>query len=159
MSGMHASSVYNLRQALKMDMPGTPVRVIEPYQMLGLMEADLTVSYEKLVVDDEILGMCGRVLRGIEVTDETMGLEMMLEKAPGEDFLGEMHTVKHMRGEFLEPTVANRDQREVYHPGDAAWARAHARVLEIQGAPPVHRIPGEVREKMLTRFPEIQMPE
>jgi len=40
-SGMHASSVYSLRQALRMDPPGTPVRVIEPYQMLGEIKPDL----------------------------------------------------------------------------------------------------------------------
>ena len=34
-TGMHVSSVYLLRQALGLDAPGTPVRVIEPYQMLG----------------------------------------------------------------------------------------------------------------------------
>jgi hypothetical protein len=39
-TGMHASSVYNLRQALKLDTPGTPVKVIEPYQMLGEIESD-----------------------------------------------------------------------------------------------------------------------
>jgi Uroporphyrinogen decarboxylase (URO-D) len=40
-SGMHVSSVYLLRQALKLDPPGTPVKVIEPYQMLGEIQADL----------------------------------------------------------------------------------------------------------------------
>lgn len=34
-TGMHASSVYKLRQALGLDAPGTPVKVIDPYQMLG----------------------------------------------------------------------------------------------------------------------------
>jgi hypothetical protein len=40
-SGMHVSSVYLLRQALQLDPPGTPVRVIEPYQMLGEIAPDL----------------------------------------------------------------------------------------------------------------------
>lgn len=40
-SGMHVSSVYLLRQALKLDPPGTPVKVIEPYQMLGEIKPDL----------------------------------------------------------------------------------------------------------------------
>jgi hypothetical protein len=40
-TGMHASSVYLLRQALKLDPPGTPVKVIEPYQMLGEIRPDL----------------------------------------------------------------------------------------------------------------------
>lgn len=40
-SGMHASTVYGLRQALGLDTPGTPVKVVEPYQMLGEIKADL----------------------------------------------------------------------------------------------------------------------
>jgi hypothetical protein len=40
-SGMHASSVYALRQALELDAPGTPVRVVEPFQMLGEIAPDL----------------------------------------------------------------------------------------------------------------------
>ncbi len=43
-SGMHVSSVYLLRQALRLDEPGTPVKVIEPYQMLGEIEPDLIDS-------------------------------------------------------------------------------------------------------------------
>jgi hypothetical protein len=40
-SGMHVSVVYNLRQALGLDTPETPVKVVEPYQMLGEIEPDL----------------------------------------------------------------------------------------------------------------------
>ena len=40
-TGMHVSSVYKLRQALKLDPPGTPVKVAEPYQMLGEIAPDL----------------------------------------------------------------------------------------------------------------------
>ncbi len=40
-TGMHVSSVYRLRQALKLDPPGTPVKVMEAYQMLGEIAPDL----------------------------------------------------------------------------------------------------------------------
>ena len=40
-TGMHAQSVYKLRQALGLDEPGTPVKVIEPYQGLGEIKPDL----------------------------------------------------------------------------------------------------------------------
>jgi hypothetical protein len=40
-TGMHVSSVYLLRQALRLDPPGTPVKVIEPYQLLGEIKPDL----------------------------------------------------------------------------------------------------------------------
>jgi len=40
-TGMHVSTVYQLRQALGLDRPGTAVKVTEPYQMLGEIGADL----------------------------------------------------------------------------------------------------------------------
>lgn len=40
-SGMHVDMVYKLRQALGLDPPGTPVKLIEPFQMLGEIEPDL----------------------------------------------------------------------------------------------------------------------
>jgi hypothetical protein len=40
-TSMHCSIVYGLRQAFKLDPPGTPVKVVEPYQMLGEVAPDL----------------------------------------------------------------------------------------------------------------------
>ena len=40
-TGIAVSIVYQLRQRLGLDRPGTPVRVIEPYQMLGEIAPDL----------------------------------------------------------------------------------------------------------------------
>ena len=40
-TGMHVRTVYLLRQALRLDAPGTPVKVIEPVQMLGEIKPDL----------------------------------------------------------------------------------------------------------------------
>ena len=125
----------------------------------GLMESDLTVSYEKLVVDNEILGMCQRVLRGIEVTDETLGMELMLQKAPGENFITgrrEMrYTKKYMRSEFFTPTLANRDKRESYDARDSAWERARAFVEILREQPPGSRLESGLRERILKRFPDI----
>ena len=52
-TGMHVSSVAQLRQALGLDEPGTPVKVVEPYQMLGEIAPDLV---EALGVDVVGLG-------------------------------------------------------------------------------------------------------
>jgi hypothetical protein len=52
-TGMHVSIVYRLRQALGLDAPGTPVKVVEPYQMLGEIRPDLV---EALGVDVVQLG-------------------------------------------------------------------------------------------------------
>ncbi len=55
-TGMHVSTVYALRQALKLDPPGTPVKVIEPFQMLGEIAADLR---DALHVD--VVGVGGQI--------------------------------------------------------------------------------------------------
>ena len=55
-TGMHVSSVYLLRQTLKLDPPGTPVKVVEPYQMLGEIATDLM---DALGVDVAGLGGSG----------------------------------------------------------------------------------------------------
>ncbi len=121
----------------------------------GLMEADLTVSYEKLAIDDEILGMCQRVLRGIEVTDETLAVELLKQKKPGEDFLAEMHTVEYMRNEFFTPTVGNRDKRDAYDPQHSAFNRARAFVSQIRGQEPVSCMQPEIRQQILSNFDEL----
>jgi hypothetical protein len=41
LTGLHASSVSKLRQAMGLDEPETPVKVIEPYQVLGEIGPDL----------------------------------------------------------------------------------------------------------------------
>lgn len=40
-TGMQVDTVYQLRQALGLDAPGTPVKIVEPYQMLGEIKPDL----------------------------------------------------------------------------------------------------------------------
>jgi hypothetical protein len=40
-TGMQVNTLYLLRQALKLDPPGTPIKVVEPYQMLGEIAPDL----------------------------------------------------------------------------------------------------------------------
>ena len=64
-TGMNVSTVYKIRQALKLDAPGEPVKVVEPYQMLGEIKPDLV---EALGVD--VLPLGGRkTLFGFENTN------------------------------------------------------------------------------------------
>ena len=126
------------------------------HDIAGLMEFDLTVSYHKLVVDNEILGMCQRVLRGIEVDDEKLALELLIEKGPAQDFLAEEHTVRHMRQEFYVPRLANRKKREEYDAFENAMHRTKNYVRELCGRDPESRLAPEARQEILEAFPEIQ---
>lgn len=125
------------------------------HDIAGLMEQDLTVSYEKLVMDDEILGMCQRVLRGIEVNDDTLAVELLMNKGPGRDFLAEEHTIRYMRNEFFQPRLANRQKREQLESAGDALSRAQAFVQKIRAEKAESRLAEGHRRRILQTFPEI----
>jgi trimethylamine--corrinoid protein Co-methyltransferase len=125
----------------------------------GLIESELTVSYEKLVVDNEILGMTRRVLRGIEVDEETLALDSILSKGPNDHFAMDEHTALRMLGEFYLPPLANRDRREMMTAGDDAQARARRFVEEVRKQPTESVLDSALRARILAAFPEIQFPD
>ncbi len=128
------------------------------HDIAGLMETDLTVSYEKLAMDNEILGMCQRVLRGIEVNDDTLALDLLIEKGPGKDYLTEEHTVAHMREEFFMPKLANRDRRDAAAENSDALSRAKDYVAEFRKQTHSSKLDSDLREKLLGEFKEIKTP-
>lgn len=128
------------------------------HDIAGLMEADLTVSYEKMVMDNEILGMCRRVLKGIEVNDETLAADLIIEKGPGTDYLDSEHTIRHMRREFYEPAISNREKRDGAYRGEDALVRAKEWVAELRSREPELLLPQDIREHILAVYSGIRMP-
>ena len=126
------------------------------HDIAGLMEFDLTVSYENLGNYYYILGMCQRVLRGIEVNEETLAADLMIEKGPGGHFMAEEHTVRHMRSEFFVPQLANRAKRGSTPPDEDALGRARKVVRKIRASAPQSRLPAALREEILQAFPSIR---
>ncbi len=125
----------------------------------GLMDGDLTVSYDKLVIDNEILGMCQRVLKGIEVSDETLAIDLIEKVGPGGNFLSEMHTVEHMRGEFFENSLADRTLYTQWKSDGKKdiVKRAREKLQEIINSHKPLPIDKEIDGKIKSRFPEIKI--
>lgn len=74
----------------------------------GLLESGLTISYEKYVIDNDILGMCMRAIKGIQVDDDTLAIDVINEVGPGGNYFSKKHTVKHMKKEFFYPMSTDR---------------------------------------------------
>lgn len=123
----------------------------------GLMEFALTVSYEKLVIDNEILGMVMRAVKGIEVNDETLAFDVIKKVGPGGHFVSSKHTRSHMRQEHYEPTLSNRELRQRWEEQGSkdTLMRAREKVEEIL-AKPGRKLPPRIRNTILARFPEIE---
>ena len=92
----------------------------------GLMEFAMVASYEKYIIDDEIIGMVMRAVRGIEVNDETIAKDVIARVGPAGHYLAERHTVKHMRQEFFFPKLSDRQKREVWEEAGAKNTRQRA---------------------------------
>jgi trimethylamine--corrinoid protein Co-methyltransferase len=122
----------------------------------GLMEFALTMSYEKLVIDNEILGMTMRAVRGIEVNDETLAFDALREAGPGGHFVANRHTRTYMRREHYAPTLSNRKSREKWEKQGSKdiFQKAKGRVEQILDKPG-YSLPAYVRSRVLTEIPGI----
>lgn len=76
---------------------------------LGFLDCADLGSLESLVMNDEIIAMVRRIMRGIEVSDETLLLDLIDRVGPGGQFMSERHTAKHCRTEIWNPTLMDRD--------------------------------------------------
>jgi len=112
----------------------------------GLLEFAMTVAYEQYVMDNEIIGMALRAVRGIEVNEDTLAFEVIRKVGAGGNFLSEHHTVKHMRSEFFYPKVADRRSRARWEAAGATNARERARSMakEILAGHQTPPIPDDV---------------
>lgn len=83
---------------------------------LGYIESGLTCSLEMIVACDEIVSFVRRLMAGIEITPDTLALEVIDKVGPGGDFLGTDHTLRHFRN-IWSPRLTDRRT----HP---AWIEA-----------------------------------
>lgn len=101
----------------------------------GMLEYATTQSLEKLVLDNEICGLCRRATRGMQVSDETLAIDTIKELAhTHEGFLSSTHTLEWFQRDLYFPSdLIDRLTRSAYIKAGAkdARARAHDRVQEI----------------------------
>ena len=81
----------------------------------GMLGSLMGCSFESMVIDDEAGGMILRSLRGIEVTDETLAVDVIHQCAiePGH-FLGNPHTLDYMTTEFVYPELMDRERTDTW---------------------------------------------
>ncbi len=126
----------------------------------GMLESLLTVAYEQYVIDDDINGSIMRMVRGIEVNDDTLSVDLIDEVCHGEGhFLGTQQSLALMNSEYYYPHTGDRQRRADWE-GDGGLdmrekARQEARhILDSHEPEP---IPPEVDAAIRKRF-EILLP-
>ena len=122
----------------------------------GLLDFALSVSLEKYIVDNEIIGMVMRAVEGIKVNENTLALDLIKEVGPGGHFVYAKHTRKYLRTEHYRPTLSDREHLENWQKNGrlSAADRARRKVEEIL-ATPGYQLPGSVRQRILDEIPGI----
>ena len=99
---------------------------------VGFAEAANSASLELIAASDEFISMVRAIMKGVEVTDETLALDVIDGVGAGGSFLGETHTVRHFRQNWF-PRLMSRGNYEQWTDagGLSLGDRANQRVRQI----------------------------
>lgn len=105
----------------------------------GMFATGLTFSLEQLVLDAEMTGIIRRMMKGFDVNEDTLAVDIIDSVGSGGSFIMEDHTIEHLRsGEYYEYKISSVDPYETWRmngtPSIVDLARSKARTLISQGA-------------------------
>ncbi len=100
---------------------------------VGYLDFGMTGSLEQIVIVDEYIALNRRLLGGVEVSDDTLALNVIADIGPGGDALSHRHTAKHIRSAQWRPRILNRKGHERWLEDGAPDLReaARRRALEL----------------------------
>ena len=112
------------------------------YHAAGWLEGGLTASYEKLVLDVEMLQHMMELLEPIKVDEASLGLDAVASVAPGGHFFGAAHTMERYETAFYTPILSDWSNHENWRDAGSldATERATAiwkRALDEYQQPPL----------------------
>jgi trimethylamine--corrinoid protein Co-methyltransferase len=95
----------------------------------GWLEGGLTASFEKLIIDAEMLQMMAEYLRPIEFSDDELALDTIAEVPPGGHHFGTAHTLQRYESAFYTPIISSRDNFESWQEAGGADAATRANLI------------------------------
>jgi len=127
----------------------------------GWLEGGLTCSFEKLILDAELLQMQAAFLQPVTIDDDSLGLEAIAEVGPGGHFFGSAHTLERYENAFYQPILSDWRNFETWQEDGARTATQRAneiwkRLLREYEKPPIDAaIEEELQAYMARRKQEI----
>ena len=92
----------------------------------GWLEGGLTCSFEKLILDAELLQMQAAFLQPVVVDDNSMGLDAIAEVGPGGHFFGTAHTMERYENAFYQPILSDWRNFEAWQEDGSKTATQRA---------------------------------
>jgi trimethylamine:corrinoid methyltransferase-like protein len=106
----------------------------------------LVAGLEIAVIDNELIDLIQHIVAGPDVNEATLAYDVMAEVIPRDGvFLGEVHTVRHMRQAALWiPQLGAQGQAAARAAEDGLVARARAQARDILRSHQVEPLPEDV---------------
>ncbi len=100
---------------------------------VGYLESGLLGSFDMLVMSNEAIGMAKRILHGVQVTPESLAVDVMERVGPGGHYLTQEHTQQHFKSEIWFPTLMDRQMRRAWEAAgeETMGDRVRSKVLDI----------------------------
>ncbi len=95
----------------------------------GWMHGGLTASFEKLILDAELLQMMAAYCDPVVVDTESLALEAIRDVGPGGHFFGTPHTMERYQTAFYSPMLSNWDNHPNWLERGSVDARARANTI------------------------------
>ena len=93
------------------------------------MKGGLTCSFEKLILDAELLQMQAAFLDPIDLSEDALGLDAMAEAGPGGHFFGTAHTLARYETAFYNPILSDWRNFETWQEDGAKTATERANAI------------------------------
>ena len=126
----------------------------------GWLEGGLTLSYEKLLMDADQLGMMEVYARGVDMSDNGQAVEAFTTNPHGDHFLGHPHTLANFETAFYQSSIADNNSFEQWSDEGSLDAAQRAnrlmkRMLAAYEPPPIDdAIDAELRDYIARRKAE-----
>lgn len=106
-------------------------------QCLGTLDALMTISYEKMIIDQELISRVLRIQRGLEVSQEALAVEVIQRVGPGGNYLLHPSTFARCRSLWM-PTVSDWESHDAWKAAGSQdpVGRAHRKYKEILSRAP-----------------------
>ena len=117
----------------------------------GMLDFESCFSLEKLVIDNELIGMARRLVRGIDASEDPLATVIMRQVGHAGNFLATKHTRRWFKREqFIPSPVIDRDYRQVWENKGAKdiVQRAHEQVEQLVAAYQPKPLPKEVEDEL-----------
>jgi trimethylamine--corrinoid protein Co-methyltransferase len=125
-NAVDAQATYETQMALWSSVMGHGNLI---YHTAGWLEGGLVASFEKLVIDCEMLQHMSKMLEPLKIDLDEVGLEAMREVGPGGHFFGCAHTMERYKTAFYEPFISDWQNSENWVLAGSKDATARATEL------------------------------